>query len=81
MHESTWVVWEGGGQDQLKPSARAPALPDLVNPGGRKPDWNLREGGKAGNEVWNCSMGGGSDQTNWMFSKSKERQLGRDKDL
>lgn len=35
---------KGGVEDQFQPSARAPARHDLVNRGGRKPDWSLREG-------------------------------------
>lgn len=53
---------KGGGQDQCKLSARAPACHDLVNPGGRKQNWglSLREDREAGNAVLDSSMGGGS---------------------
>lgn len=46
---------KGGGQDHFKPSARAPAHHDLVNPGGRNP-LECEEGREAGLSVLDCSM-------------------------
>lgn len=81
MCKSMWAAWEGRGPGPVQTICQSTCTRDLVNPGGRKPDWSLREGREAGHSVLDCSMGGGSGQPTGYATNLRRDIWAGNKDL